>query len=150
MSASGDHAEVAMNERRDLQGLAVKTQAGFEAVAPKGGLPRGDGRNLDVPVLYRGHPMVVVVVPQEAEPEEVEAAMLLRCEALDVQEAEKQAETQAALDAEFKDLQKAFTDLEAGTTTETAVKELLGGKLGLNVAAASEEVAEEGVIADAD
>jgi hypothetical protein len=137
-----------MEERRDLQGLTVKTQAGFEAVAPKGGLPRGDGRNLDVWVRYREYPMFAVVVPQEAKPEEVEAAMLLRCEALDAQEAEQNAEVQAALDAEFADIQKAFVDLKAGMTTEMAVKELLGGKLGLNVSAAPVKVAVEGVTED--
>jgi hypothetical protein len=139
-----------VDERRDLQGLTVKTPAGFEAVAPKGGLPRGDGRNLDVWVRYREYPMFAVVVPQEAKPEELEAAMLLRCEALDAQAAEQQAEAQAALNAEFADIQKAFADLDAGKTTEAEIKELLGGKLGLNVAAASVKVAGEGVIADAD
>jgi hypothetical protein len=91
-----------------------------------------------------------VVVPQEAKPEELEAAMLLRCAALDAQEVEQQAEAQAVLDAEFADIQKAFADLEAGKTTEAAIKESLGDKLGLNVSAASAEVVEEGVIADVD
>jgi hypothetical protein len=139
-----------MDERRDLQGLTVKTPAGFEAVAPKGGLPRGDGRNLDVYVRYREYPMFAVVVPQEATSEEVEAAMLLRCEALDAQEAEQQAEATAALDAEFTDLQQAFADLRVGKVTTEAVKARLGDKLGLNVAAASVKVAGEGVIADVD
>jgi hypothetical protein len=139
-----------MDERRDLQGLTVKTQAGFEAVAPKGGLPRGDGRNLEVWVRYREYPMFAVVVPQEATSEEVEAAMLLRCEALEAQEAEQQAEARAAIDAEFADLQQAFADLRAGKVTTAAVKARLGDKLGLSVAAASVKIAGEGVIADVD
>ncbi len=128
-----------MSERRELQGLTVRTKAGFEAVCPKGGFMRGNGRTLEVPFRYREQPPLAVVVPLDADRKQIAAAMLARAEAVDVALAEQAAEASARLDATFADLKQAFADLAARKTTKAEVKAKLAQGLGGSAAVAVAE-----------
>lgn len=69
-----------MNERRDLA-MTVETDSGYEAIVPKGGLPRLDG-TLDIRFTYRDR-TATVNCAADVTAGDAEALVKARAEAMD-------------------------------------------------------------------